>query len=732
MAEPVDNQDRVGPTDGGDGPAQDYTRNRSSAGNGEPTSGEALQNKIIRKLDGKVVRKDLTQDVKGNAVVPTYVLEYLLGQYCPTDDEDLIEHGKKKVRQIVAEHYVHREESELVKSTIRQKEEHKIIDRVTVRLNENRDIYQASFSNLGVRGVEIDEATVQAHPKLLTGGVWCIVDMGYLHTEEAQRTPWFIERLKPIQMGGFDRSEYVAARKAFTTEEWMDLLIQSIGLEPSTLSRRNKLYQLVRLIPFCERNYNIVELGPKGTGKSHIYSEFSPHGILISGGDVTKAKLFVNNNTGDIGLVGYWDVVGFDEFAGQDKRVNRSLVDIMKNYMANRSFSRGKDTMTAEASMAFIGNTDRSVPYMIKHSNLFEPLPKGYYDPAFIDRLHFYLPGWEIEKLRSEMFTSGYGLIVDYLAEALHSLRDEDYSLLAKDHFEIDPSLTKRDRDGTMKTLSGLLKLLYPDGDCPKEAMHDLLEFAMEGRRRVKDHLLRIDETFEPVDFQFTDQATGDVTTVRTLEFVQYPQLVRAYEQEHREEEGDGTSDVEVQPHPSSGTRSSASDEDGTTELEEGKHLVIKENQKGVSYEKLFADYLQDAGRIEIVDSYIRQYHQVRNVMEFCDMVLRTRPGEEVEVSLVTGVDTENQGEQEQFLDELAESLEGTGIQFEYEITWNALHARSIKTDTGWKITLDRGLDIFQPPSNRFDLGRVNPEERRCKPFEVTYLREEDVTFHVS
>ncbi|PEN09425.1 BREX system Lon protease-like protein BrxL [Longimonas halophila] len=684
---------------------------------------EALQTKIVRALEGKVVRKDLTQLVKGNAVVPTYVLEYLLGQYCPTDDEDLIRNGVEKVRQIVRNHYVHRDEAELVKSTIRQQKEHKIIDRVSVQLNENRDIYVAAFSNLGIRGVEVSEEVIEQHPKLLTSGVWCIVDMAYLHTEEARRSPWIIERLKPIQMGSFDVQDYRASRSQFTTDEWLDLLIQSIGLNPATLSRRNKLYQLVRLIPFCERNYNLIELGPKGTGKSHIYSEFSPHGILISGGDVTKAKLFVNNNTGDIGLVGYWDVVGFDEFAGQDKRVSRGLVDIMKNYMANRSFSRGRDTMSAEASMAFIGNTDRSVPYMIKHSNLFEPLPKGYYDPAFIDRLHFYVPGWEVDKLRNEMFTDGYGLIVDYLAEALHTLRGEDFSLMAREHFELDASLTKRDRDGTMKTLSGLLKLLYPNKQCPKDEMKRLLEFAMEGRKRVKEHLLRIDETFEVVDFQFSDRESGTVTAVDTLEFRQHQKLVAAYESDA--DRATGTSALV----PDLPTKPDGESEEAAPVLESGTQVEVMENQKGISYETLFAPYLREATKIEIIDPYVRAYHQVKNVMEFCDMLLRTRPeGDEVDVHLITGADTDNQDEQEQFLDELSDSLAGTGVRFTYEISWESMHARSIKTDTGWKISLDRGLDIFQPPTNRFDRGRVNQKARRCKPFEVTYLRDEDVS----
>ena len=692
----------------------------------------AFQKKVARHLEGKVVRKDLTQLVKGNAVVPSYVLEYLLGQYCPTDDPDLIERGVEKVRAIISDHYVHRDESELAKSHVRQKGTHKIIDRVSAKLDDKRDIYLGAFSNLGVRGVEVSENTIHEHPKLLTGSVWCIVDLAYVPTEEPGRSSWVIQQLKPIQLAGFDLEEYVELRSRFSRAEWTDLLVQSIGLNPDALSERSKLLQLARLIPYCERNYNIIELGPKGTGKSHVYSEFSPHGMLISGGDVTKAKLFVNNNTGDIGLVGYWDVVGFDEFAGQDKRVQRDLVDIMKNYMANRSFSRGRDVMTAEASMTFIGNTDRSVPYMLKHTDLFEPLPKGYYDPAFIDRLHFYLPGWEIDKLRSEMFTEGYGFIVDYLAEGLHTLREHDYSLPAQEAFDFDASLTKRDRDGTLKTLSGLLKILYPGGDCPTEEMQGLLAFAMEGRVRVKKHLLRIDETFEPVDFTFTDQTTGQTTTVETLEHGEHAALVRAYQ---REAGKDGSSDDGAQEAEASAVEDASGSMSAGEEpkLESGRHLVVKENQTGISFEKIFAPYLEGAKRVEIVDPYIRRYYQVRNVLEFCKTLLRIKPsGEEVELSLLTGADVEKQEEQEKHLQNLADSLQGSGVHFDYEITWGSIHARSVKTDTGWKISLDRGLDIFQPPGeNPLALGRISQEERRCKPFEVTYLREEQVRFKV-
>ncbi|WP_103028713.1 BREX system Lon protease-like protein BrxL [Salinibacter altiplanensis] len=694
-----------------------------------------LQRKIVDHFEGKVVRKDLTQLVKGNAVVPSYVLEYLLGQYCPTDDEDLIRRGVEKVRDIVNRHYVHRDESELVKSEIRQKGTHKIIDRVSVSLNEKRDVYLASFSNLGVSGVEIAEDTVTQHPKLLTGGVWCIVNMEYLHAEDSARSPWVIDTIKPIQLAGFDLEEYTSLRSNFDLEEWIDLVIQSIGLNPGSFGRRTKLLHLVRLIPFCERNYNFIELGPKGTGKSHIFSEFSPHGILISGGDVTKAKLFVNNNTGDIGLVGYWDVVGFDEFAGKGKRSQRDLVDIMKNYMANRSFSRGRDTMTAEASLAFIGNTDRSVPYMLKHSNLFEALPDTYYDPAFIDRLHFYLPGWEIDKVRSEMFADGYGFIVDYLAEGLHTLRQEDYSLPAQERFDFDSSMTKRDQDGTLKTLSGLLKILYPGGNCPPDVMRDLTEFAMEGRVRVKRHLRRIDETFEPVDFRFTDQKTGEDISVETLEHDQHRMLVRAYHQgdEDEDEEAPRIGETDSETDVLAGGDRAPDEWTPVSGLESGRHVVVKENQTGISYKELFADHLRGANRIEIVDPYVRIYYQVQNVLKFCDMLLREMlEGEEIEVSLLTGADTDNPDEQEEYLEDLKDSLHGSGIRFDYEIAWDLGHARSIKTDTGWKISLDRGLDIFQPKSeNRFDLGRVNQEARRCKEFEITYLREEDVSFEV-
>ena len=387
-----------------------------------------LDEKINQHFAGLVVRKDLVKLVKGNAIVPSYVLEYLLGQYCATSDEASIQSGIETVKDILRKHYVHRNEAGLVRSTIRERGRHKVIDKISVNLNDRKDVYEATFANLGIKEVLVDTDTVKRHPKLLVSGVWCIADVEYEYSEDRNVSPWILDTTKPIQLSRFDMDAYLEARRQFTMDEWIDMLMQSIGFNPEMFDQRGKLLQLVRLIPFCERNYNLLELGPKGTGKSHIYSEFSPHGILISGGEVTVAKLFVNNATGKIGLVGYWDTVAFDEFAGRKKRANKALVDILKNFMANKSFSRGIETLGAEASMAFVGNTQQTVRHMLRHSDLFVELPEQYHDSAFLDRIHFYLPGWEVDIIRGEMFSDGYGFVVDYLAEILRNMRNHDYS----------------------------------------------------------------------------------------------------------------------------------------------------------------------------------------------------------------------------------------------------------------------------------------------------------------
>jgi len=505
-----------------------------------------LDQKINEHFGGLAVRKDLVKTVRGNAVVPTYVLEYLLGQYCATSDEASLQSGIESVKEIIRKHYVHRNEANLVKSLIREKGRYRVIDKVSVELNEKADAYEATFSNLGISKVLIDSDTIKAHEKLLVSGVWCISEIEYKYTEDQRVVPWILSSLKPIQMSSFDIDHYLLARKQFTLDEWIDVLIQSMGFDPTKFSLRKKLFQLVRLIPYCERNYNVIELGPKGTGKSHIYSDFSPHGILISGGEVTVPKLFVNNSTGKIGLVGYWGSVAFDEFAGKKKTANKALVDILKNYMANKTFSRGIETLGAEASLVFVGNTSNDLEHMLMHTDLFEDLPAQYYDSAFLDRLHFYIPGWEVEVIRGEMFTNGYGFVVDYLAEILRKIRSFDFTHHYQEHFVLSTDISTRDRDGINKTFSGLMKILFPNGEAPKEDIELVLEFAIEGRKRVKDQLLRIDTTYPDVKFGYTRLADQSEVQVQTAEEKAYSQ--HYYKKPNYEKNANGMQPAEKLP----------------------------------------------------------------------------------------------------------------------------------------------------------------------------------------
>lgn len=676
-----------------------------------------LDQKINEHFAGLVVRKDLVKTVKGNAIVPSYVLEYLLGQYCATNDEPTIQTGIETVKEILRKHYVHRNEAGLIRSNIKEKGRYQVIDKISVDLNDKKDVYEAQFSNLGLKNVLVDSGTVKRHPKLLVSGVWCIASLEYEFTEDKSASPWILSTLKPIQISQFDFDGYVEARRQFTTDEWINLLVQSIGFDPDLFGRRSKLTQLVRLIPFCERNYNLIELGPKGTGKSHIYSEFSPHGILISGGEVTVPKLFVNNSTGKVGLVGYWDCVAFDEFAGRKKRVDKALVDIMKNYMANKSFSRGVETLGAEASMVFVGNTQHTVPYMLKHSDLFCELPDKFYDSAFLDRIHFYIPGWEVDIIRGEMFSRGYGFVVDYLAEILRSLRNHDYSDRYKAHFTLSPDISTRDRDGINKTFSGLMKILFPHGEASEQETDELLRFAIEGRKRVKDQLMRLDSTYGKVQFSYLDTKgkAKSVTTLEEDEYASYYHKSISEEEEDISEAGQAdTQQMEVEPPASI-----------KPTLEE-KHLTFKENQKGVTFDSLFGVYLRDAKSIIITDPYIRLFYQTRNVMELLETIVKYKaPEEEIVVHLVTVEDELKGDQQKRNLEKIRESASSVGVKFTWEFNnTGKIHARHIVTDHGWKISLDRGLDIFQhyEMNEAFAFSNRLQQYRPCKAFEVTFI----------
>lgn len=661
-----------------------------------------LDEKINEFFAGKVVRKDLTKLLKGNAVVPTYVLEYLLGQYCASDDEVTIKEGVERVKSILAEHYVHRDEAQYIMNLARQKGAHRIIDKISVRLNDQKDQNEAYFANLGLKKVPISDSIVKEHKKLLSDGVWCILTLAYIPTDERGASPWIIESLKPIQISNVDTEEYKTFRAHFTTDEWIDLLLQTMGLNPDEFTKRSKILQLTRLVPFVENNYNLIELGPKGTGKSHVFSELSPHGILISGGEVSKAKLFVNNANGEIGLVGYWDVVTYDEFAGRSKRTDTGLVDIMKNYMANKSFSRGTQVYGASASMVFVGNTDNSVPYMLKHSNLFEALPKDYYDTAFLDRIHAYLPGWEVEKLRNEMFTDGYGFVVDYLAEILRELRKEDWTNDYLKHFELSNSITTRDKTSVVKTYAGLCKIIFPDKSASVGELKELFEFAIESRRRVKLQLQKMDETFEEVDFSYKVIGGEKPKEIVTLEEIQYLGKKNIFVEEDNGENSDAKKSV--------------------THQLAGKHVEIFDNQKGVSYKNLFGEYFEGVKEVTIIDPYIRLPYQIRNLVELINLIASHKQADEtVTVELITGMDENFEQESKERLQSLQDNLAPIGIVFNFQFD-NAIHDRYILIDDNWKIILGRGLDIWNKTNGFFDIAETNQLYRSCKAFSMTVV----------
>ena len=469
---------------------------------------EELSEKLNRYFPGKVVRKDLTKKIKEDANVPVYVLEYLLGMYCATDDEKAIEDGVEQVKNILADNFVRPDEAEKVKSKIKERGIYTIIDKVSVKLNEKIDLYVAELSNLGIKDVAIDESFVKKFDKLLVGGIWSIIKIKY-DFEENKRMPFVIESLNPIQLPNMDIEGLFEGRKHFTKDEWMDILIRSMGIEPSQLKQNQKWHFLERIVPLVENNYNMCELGPRGTGKSHIYKEISPNSILVSGGQTTVANLFYNMGAKKIGLVGMWDCVAFDEVAGIHFK-DKDGIQIMKDYMASGSFARGKEEKNANASMVFVGNINQSVEVLLKTSHLFEPFPPEMAnDSAFFDRMHYYLPGWEIPKMRPELITDEYGFITDYISEFFREMRKHTFSDSIDKYFRLGNNLNQRDVIAVRKTVSGLVKVLYPDGEFTKEELEEILEYALVGRRRVKEQLKKIGGMeFYDVHFSYIDNET--------------------------------------------------------------------------------------------------------------------------------------------------------------------------------------------------------------------------------
>ena len=646
----------------------------------------------------------------------------------------MINEGLERLRLIIKNNYVHRAEAESVKGLIRENGQHRIIDKVTVILNEKNDEYNATFANLGLTGVPIGTDYVRKNPKLLSGnGVWCIVTIGYVAGQDV-KVRWLIQKLKPIQISNIDLDEYIEQRQNFTTEEWIDFLVHTVGLNPDNLNRREKFIVLSRLLPHVENNFNFMELGPKGTGKSHVFQELSPYGVLVSGGDVTSARLFVkmSGNKEILGLVGYWDVVAWDEFEQQKGRATDAvLIDTMQNYLANKSFNRGKATHEASASMSFVGNTKHTVPYMLKNSHLFESIPTSFIKGAFLDRIHLYNPGWEIKMLKKNSFSKGYGLITDYIAAVLHAMRNTDLTSLLKNYAQFDGSLSERDHLAIRKTFSGLIKLIYPDQNFTDEEAYEIIDFAAESRKRVKDQLYVIDETFqaEPAKFEYLNVKTGAKHTVLTLEQIEndfLPQHERIAQAESEDiptlpQEGKPATDSKdtSAPQPKEEGHDTAAPK---AKQLASKYIEVRANQSNVSYKKLFGDYLASASHIVITDPYIRMAFQVDNLIEFIQTCRECcENDEELYIELHTQNTDEKIPEMIDIFDDLTSELAALGIQFKY--FFDADHDRNICLDNGWKIILSRGLDIFDK-FGRFSLGNVRQVNRRCREFSVTYVRE--------
>lgn len=474
----------------------------------ESANDKELDQLLNEHFAGRVVRKDLTKLIKEGANVPVYVLEYLLGMYCASDDPEIIEQGLRNVKTVLAENYVRPDEAEKVKSLVRERGSYKVIDRVTVKLNERKDKYEASFSNLGIKDAEISAGIVKEYEKLLVGGIWVIATLSYYFEEGQTSSPFGVSLLKPIQMPNMNMDELFSGRTALSTDQWRESLIRSIGMEPASLKEDVQWHLLARMVPFVENNYNVCELGPRGTGKSHIYKECSPNSILVSGGQTTVANLFYNMSSRRIGLVGLWDVVAFDEVAGISFK-DKDGVQIMKDYMASGSFARGREQMEASASMVFVGNINQSVESLVKTSHLLAPFPEAMIDSAFFDRFHAYIPGWEIPKMRPEFFTNRYGLIVDYLAEFFREMRKRSFADSIEKYFKLGNNLNQRDVIAVRKTVSGLMKLLYPHGQFNKEDVRQCLEYALQVRRRVKEQLKKIGGMeFYDVHFSYIDNDT--------------------------------------------------------------------------------------------------------------------------------------------------------------------------------------------------------------------------------
>jgi ATP-dependent Lon protease len=675
---------------------------------------DELDLKLNTTYPGKVVRKDLLHRIKKGTNVPTFVLEFLLARYCASDDEAEIQAGLEAVLATLQDNYVRPDESNAAQSKVATRGRYRFIDKVHVNYVEREKRHWAALENFNSRRVAIAEKFYRDNDRLLEGGIWAEVTIGYNDIDTDNYT-FYVEDLRPIQLSRFDFEGYAEGRQAFSRDEWLDVILRSVGLKPGKLTHRQKLHFIARLAPLVEPNYNFIELGPRGTGKSYFFSEFSPYSTLISGGQTTKAILFYNNARKRIGLVGFWDVVAFDEVAGI-KIKDPDTAQIMKDFMANGRFSRGVDVI-ADASLAFNGNIDYSIEQLVHSSehDLFLPLPKEF-DLAIMDRFAFYLPGWEMPKTSSDYLTSNYGFITDYLAEAFH------YQFTHVNRYEevnrrvqLGENVEGRDEKAIKKTLSAFLKILHPDGPPSDEEFDEYVAYAIEGRRRVKEQMnkRKPDDEFARIQLSFVNSQGREI-------IVTCPESRNAVATQHpsrRNLEGEIIPASSVASRPIQEltlTESELEDvglPEGLPALQE-RHYTIFYGDTGHSYENIFGPYLQGAKQIVVEDPYIRLPHQIQNFVRLCETVVKLSNIKRIE--LITGYDDLVQKEEiEQKLGDLQQSLLEMDIILEYGFNPN-LHDREVRLDNGWVIKIGRGLDFYQKPNSWFEAGANDLSLRRC------------------
>lgn len=676
----------------------------------------SLTEKLLRTYPGAVVRKDLLHGIKKSTNVPSFVLEFLLAKFCASDDQDEIQAGKEAVLETIQQNYVRPDEANKAQSMVQQKGRHKFIDKVHVTYVEKEKTHWAAMENFNSRRIQISEKFYRDNDRMLEGGIWAEATLGHNDNEEDDYA-FYIEELRPIQLARFDFEKFCEGRNAFTRDEWMTVILRSVGLEPTKMSKRLQFHFLCRLIPLVEANYNFVELGPRGTGKSYFFSEFTPYGTLISGGQTSTSVLFYNNQRRRVGIIGFWDVVAFDEVAGIQIK-DPGTVQIMKDYMANGRFSRGTEVI-ASASLVFVGNIDDNIDQVVrspKH-DLFKPLPEAF-DLAVIHRFHTYLPGWEIPPNGSDMLTDDYGFITDYMSEAFHHMfKHSNRYAYVKNRMKLGKAVVGRDETAVCKTVAGFLKLLHPGGDPSDEEFDEYLEYALEGRRRVKEQLnkRKPDDEFSEIDFSYFD---GDGTE----KIVTCPESRGVTEtQQPIRNNLEGTTPVHAAAPVESSVPVQAEEPVPEGQLPE-KHFTIRYEALGYSYESIFGDYLEGAKSVVIEDPYIRSKHQLLNFSRFCELVIKT--GSIRKLKLLTGSDDPYQErDADAWLTNLAKDLVPYDIELEVEFDPN-LHDREIRCDNGWIIKIGRGLDIYLRPEDNFTgLGRNNYDLRPCLETKVDIYR---------